>query len=195
VPNDGCFPSPGIWGANESHVRATSDDGTNEHTYGGTEDSDPTIHAMGSCPEGPSPCMWPKFMDYNQAQVADQNNFFGQPILFALGYRDLTKAPKDPWNLNFDFNVLGDAKFDNMAAGGTEISKAGFDSQVSLSAAIAYYHRAGHWKEPPNFFNPFWRATLYKPDSDAEVALTAAGFLTAAETTTLLRAAGFKGGL
>ena len=53
-----------------------------------------------------------------------------------------------------------------MAAGGTEISKAGFDTQGgALRGHHAYYHRAGHWKEPPNFYNPFWRATLYKPDS------------------------------
>ena len=71
------FPLAGHLGCQRvSRVRATSDDGTNEHTYGGTEDSDPTIHAMGSCPEGTSPCMWPKFMDYNQDQVADQKQLF-----------------------------------------------------------------------------------------------------------------------
>ncbi|MFN0063998.1 MAG: pilus assembly protein TadG-related protein [Myxococcaceae bacterium] len=29
-----------------------------------------------------------------------------------------------------------------------------------LSRAQAYYHRPGAWEEPPNFFNPYWRARL-----------------------------------
>jgi hypothetical protein len=30
----------------------------------------------------------------------------------------------------------------------------------ALSAAQAYYHRPGEWKEQPNFFNPLWGARL-----------------------------------
>lgn len=30
----------------------------------------------------------------------------------------------------------------------------------AISAAIAYYHRPGDWREPPNTFNPFWGAKL-----------------------------------
>jgi len=30
----------------------------------------------------------------------------------------------------------------------------------AVSRALAYYHRPGNWQEPPNFFNPFWRAKL-----------------------------------
>jgi len=29
-----------------------------------------------------------------------------------------------------------------------------------MSAAMAYYHRPGDWREPPNLFNPFWGAKL-----------------------------------
>lgn len=33
-------------------------------------------------------------------------------------------------------------------------------TKVAVARALAYYHRPGGWKEPPNFFNPHWRAKL-----------------------------------
>jgi hypothetical protein len=47
---------------------------------------------------------------------------------------------------------------------GTDISRA-----IALSAGMAYYHRVGElerWREPPNFLNPFWRATLVGAGAD-----------------------------
>lgn len=32
--------------------------------------------------------------------------------------------------------------------------------KTAVARALAYYHRPGNWKEPPNFFNPYWRARL-----------------------------------
>ena len=31
---------------------------------------------------------------------------------------------------------------------------------AAVSAAMAYYHRPGDWREPPNLFSPFWGAKL-----------------------------------
>jgi len=36
----------------------------------------------------------------------------------------------------------------------------GEDGPKAVARALAYYHRPGNWQEPPNFFNPFWRARL-----------------------------------
>lgn len=38
--------------------------------------------------------------------------------------------------------------------------RSGEDGPVAVARALAYYHRPGNWQEPPNFFNPFWRARL-----------------------------------
>jgi hypothetical protein len=59
-------------------------------------------------------------------------------------------------------------------------SNADLQHQLAIGSAIAYYHRpagpnADSWKEPPNFFNPFWRATLYAADDDVDAYLTKAG--------------------
>lgn len=32
--------------------------------------------------------------------------------------------------------------------------------RLAVARALAYYHRPGSWKEPPNFFNPHWKAKL-----------------------------------
>lgn len=61
--------------------------------------------------------------------------------------------------------------------GGSRSSQRGFRSSVNFrpapnapaglaeglhaaSAALAYYHRPGDWREPPNLFNPLWGAKL-----------------------------------
>lgn len=31
---------------------------------------------------------------------------------------------------------------------------------TAVSRGLAYYHRPGSWREPPNFFNPHWKARL-----------------------------------
>jgi hypothetical protein len=196
-----CVPFVGFGWSSQSHVRASSDDGTQEHDWGGNSDSDPSIHKLGSCTQSPCPNMWPAFVDYNEANVDQSNKLFGQPLLYALGTRDMKSQPRDPWNLNFKFSVFSGTQFDNMDPNGNEVTKAGMDKQASLSAAITYYHRPNpvggpsRFKEPPNFFNPFWRATLYKPDTDADVTLLGAGLTSAAATFTGLKAAGFKGGM
>ena len=196
-----CVPFVGFGWSSQSHVRASSDDGTQEHDWGGNSDSDTSIHKLGGCTQSPCPDMWPLFVDYEQNNVNDDSKLFGQPVLYALGTRDMTKEPKDPWNLNFNFKVFGGSTFDNMDPGGNEIKKSGMDKQASLSAAITYYHRPNpvggpsNFKEPPNFFNPFWRATLYKPSLDADITLTGAGLFSAAATFTGFKAVGFHGGM
>lgn len=40
-------------------------------------------------------------------------------------------------------------------------------TKVAVARALAYYHRPGAWKEPPNFFNPHWRAKLAPVETGA----------------------------
>lgn len=41
-----------------------------------------------------------------------------------------------------------------------------------MSKAVVYYHHPGYWREPPNFFNPYWRAKLH-PFAAGEAAAVA----------------------
>jgi hypothetical protein len=70
------------------------------------------------------------------------------------------------------------------------------DNQVALATGITYYHRnmqnaAQAWEEPPNFFNPYWRATLVPADIDGNQNLTVATLST--PSALMLKLGGFKG--
>jgi hypothetical protein len=36
----------------------------------------------------------------------------------------------------------------------------GREAMYAVAQGLAYYHRPGNWQEPPNFYNPYWRAKL-----------------------------------
>ncbi|HEX5753172.1 MAG TPA: pilus assembly protein TadG-related protein [Archangium sp.] len=166
---------PGTAGA-EAHVRSNHRaDTSDEHVWtNGHRDPDAQIrHTMGTCTQCPG--IWPSHMDYNYNLVTDGGDNYGQPKNYAVIQRDYRQRPgegqADPWNLMFRFRFSPKkegVEFDNRGVelsdvnGGTDISKA-----TALSAGIAYYRRAGpNWQEPPNFLNPFWRATLVSAHVD-----------------------------
>jgi hypothetical protein len=157
----------------EAHVRSTHEaDPNDQHQWTGGQDSQnpPEHHTMGECTLCPG--MWPFYMDYNDNLVADEGNNWGQPKLYAVIQRDFDRPEMhpDPWNLMFRFRFTPENEgttFDNRGiklTNGDDISKA-----TALSAGIAYYKRAGpYWREPPNFLNPFWRATLVSAQTDGQ---------------------------
>ena len=157
-------------------------------------------HTLGSCVRCPG--IWPFFVDYNPIRVLQPSDNWGQPKNYAVIQRDYrVRGDGDPWNLafTFAFNKASPAAFDNRGlklADGTDISK-----QTALSAGIAYYHRKGHWKEPPNLLNPYWRATLVPltvdsqgRGSDVGETLEDVGARWAADAWRELDRQGYKGG-
>jgi hypothetical protein len=155
----------------KAHVRSNHQGSTtDEHEWTGGKDDDAQHHTMGVCTQCPG--MWPSHMDYNYNLVTDSGNNWGQPKSYAVIQRDYGQRPAaraDPWNLffRFRFSPDRDTVFDNRGiqlTDGTDISKA-----TALSAGITYYKRQGpYWKEPPNFLNPFWRATLVSAHVDLQ---------------------------
>ncbi|HEX8822318.1 MAG TPA: pilus assembly protein TadG-related protein [Archangium sp.] len=168
-----CTPSFKGLSAPEAHVRSThmADTG-DQHQWTGGQDSEAPedVHTMGVCTLCPG--MWPAHMDYNYKNVAESGNNWGQPKLYSVIQRDYNRPEMhpDPWNLMFRFRFSPSSDgvtFDNRGiqlTNGLDISKA-----TALSAGIAYYKRAGpYWREPPNFLNPFWRATLVSAQVDLQ---------------------------
>lgn len=160
----------------KAHVRSNHLDNTeDQHEWTGGSDNDAqTRHTMGKCTQCPG--IWPSHMDYNYNLVTQEANNWGQPKTYAVIQRDYQQRPDkqaDPWNLLFRFRFSPNregVEFDNRgvklseANGGADISKA-----TALSAGITYYKRAGDfWQEPPNFLNPFWRATLVSVHVDED---------------------------
>lgn len=189
-----------------------------QHVYGarlapGTapESGEPTYetHTLGACVACPG--IWPYSIGYNVSALQEgPDNDYGQPKLYSVLSRDYATRRADPWNLFFRFRFsresTNESVFDNGSPEG-RMQRARYGvlrRQVAMSAGIAYYHRprpaavGGGWREPPNFLNPFWRATLVSVegtnDDRPHESLQAAGFGQHAEVVERLRARGFEGG-
>jgi hypothetical protein len=160
-----------------AHIKSTDrTENSDAHVWNpptGIPEPNPRIHStrnrcVGNGALSLCPSMWPKFMDYNFTRVAMERDNFGQPKNYAVVQRDYSKrAVADPWNPMFKFQFAS-------GSGGTDVDyrgvklKAGTDisKATTVSTGIAYYHRGDHWREPPNIFNPYWRAGLSRMDAD-----------------------------
>jgi hypothetical protein len=181
---------------------------TDKHSYAMLDEGAPEAirHTLLPCPLSipgcPSVIGGP--LTYNRAQLSNPANDFGQPKLYAILERNYAaRTTNDPWNLLFNFRFAqsgSGAQFDNGSYRGTFLTPAGFDlsKQVALGAGLVYYHRptiagGGGYKEPPNLFNPFWRATLSPPDDDVGDRLDAAGYPELKAVYDGLKASGYRG--
>jgi len=185
VQSAGCGPVVSAPISVYSYIYTTSiDNGNDRHYYawdlpGGGLDSvtlteGPGNHQLGGCTPPQNPCgLWPGYVDLNPGHV-DPNrkwtDLYGQPKVTAVIQRDYaTRGPRaDPWNLLYNINIRRNdtETFDNngmVTAQGLDISR-----QTAIATGLAYYHRMGHWREPPNFFNPYWRATLVSGAIDTD---------------------------
>jgi hypothetical protein len=192
-----------------------------QHKYGARDELGQTAengepmheaHTLGECVTCPG--IWPFSIGYNVAKLQQgRNNDYGQPKLYTMLHRDYASARRrarpDPWNLFFRFRFTdhSESTFDNASPLG-RIRPSGRESvernQVALSAGIAYYHRprpaaqGGGWREPPNFLNPFWRATLVSPEGSRDDrpadSLERAGFVDHATALRGLVGEGYRGG-
>ncbi len=179
-----------------------------EHFYETGVDDKPVIerHTLGACIVCPG--IWPHFLDYNQHQVDVEANDYGQPKLVAMVERDLQSAAADPWSLFFRFSFSGNssAVFDNGSKLGAMATDPILQRQLAVTSSLVYYHRPSQgpgdsgWVEPPNFLNPFWRATLAAPDigggrADGDVldAMQKSGYGAQAELMQKLQELGFRG--
>jgi hypothetical protein len=96
------------------------------------------------------------FMEF--AISDDPSVDYNQPSVFAdatsdTRYNDF--GQRGPW----EFTSTGEVKIDNNGrTGDVQLSDKG--TAHALSKALVYYHRIGDWQEPPNFWNPYWRAKL-----------------------------------
>ena len=201
----GCFGSAGFGSVQNSWVKSNHADlFTDDHHYAGSGEPQVRHDLRGS---GATRNSWPWALEYNYRELANPNNDFGQPKLYAIVERDFAqRATPYPWDLffKFRFSASGEgAAFDLGRKEGTFKSPAGADlqHQVAISSAIVYYHRpvkndaTSAWDEPPNLWNPFWRATLYAPDDDLPKYLEKAGYPEHADSVRRLLNAGIAGTL
>lgn len=109
----------------------------------------------------------------------DPAHDYGQPPVYSYVTQKLRAGDvkKAPWQLNDQASLTftgpdGEDGTLHLAAG----------DGAAVSKALVYFHRIGSWRDPPNFFEPYWRVKLH-PFTQTEIAavLTAAGNTDAAQ--------------
>jgi hypothetical protein len=180
---------------------------TDKHAYAMLDVGRPESvrHTLLSCPPAIPGCpgVVGSPMAFNNALIGDDANDHGQPTLYTLIERDYAAARADPWALlfNFQFTRAGPGSmFDNGNPNGTLMTPAGASlrKQIAVGAGLVYYHRptigaGGGFIEPPNLWNPFWRATLGPPDRDVGTHLGLAGYPEAQAVVDQLLLRGYRG--
>ena len=109
---------------------------------------------------------------------ANKENNYKQPGLYAGFSTDSLSRAFDktsgtnPWDLKMTVSLPVEASI-NLENSSDNDNSSG--SAKAVSKAMTYYHHPGNWKEPPNLWNPFWRAKLHPYDSGDLVHLIMAG--------------------
>jgi hypothetical protein len=206
-------PLPGFPSAS-SFVKSSAKEYPSDHQSSpaiGHQGSRDTVHDLGSCVDSrgrrcnsvwiarqefnidPNDAQREKPGDQGAGAEAGAAEQWRQPVSMVGMKRDYSaRSRRDPWEFNFDISVSRgsttqvDLKKDSF--GGAA------DEQRVLATAITYYHRhmqsaPQSWVEPPNFFNPYWRATLVPADIDGNQNMVLGG----AVMGRAMKAAGFKG--
>jgi hypothetical protein len=174
-----------------AYVRSSRRVGDEAHAWTGGQDIDPVSkHTVGGG-------MWPSFIDYNTALLTNPADNYGQPKMYAVMQRNYAvRGTALPWEQRFGLRFT--------TSGSSETSSNALDMRgralsTSMATGVAYYHRGMHWREPPNFFNPFWRASLMAADVDAQssadvpATLGAANNSSGARAFMLLKQKGYRG--
>lgn len=134
---------------------------------------------------GDSDHEWPGMAPFFKFQPSsERNSDFNQPSTWIFlnkhhsAFQSGSGSGGRPWHYKFTWDNNGsfnDGKDkDGMGVGGAKYNGAvSLDTTIggkrnsflleglnAISRGMVYYHRPGEWGEPPNFFNPFWRAKL-----------------------------------
>ncbi len=196
-PAPGC-PAAGMGGVTDTSLGAGAS-GTDFHVFGSTPGGGQSVDQR-SDPHmlTPNGYFWPKFAEFNFHEMTNPGNDFGQPTLYSMVERDYSQVKPKPWDLNFNFQFdrsQQGSRFDDNTPTSQFKSPDGADLklQVAVGSSIVYYHRPEAWAEPPNLFNPFWRATLVSANTDLPQYLQQAGYDQHGQTLTKLQQAGWRG--
>lgn len=95
------------------------------------------------------------YFSYRPANQAPWN----QPAIYGYAEKNLSRSEggnRQPWTLT-NSGITSPTLVGSRVA----LKLASSNTSKAVSKALVYYHRIGDWKEPPNFFNPYWRVKLH----------------------------------
>lgn len=81
----------------------------------------------------------------------------GHDVLDRIGDRETDKGQLEDLKKKHNSDAYN---FNYIAGGDAGVEFLGSPGFHAWSASQVYYHRPGTWAEPPNLFNPYWKAKL-----------------------------------
>lgn len=105
---------------------------------------------------------------------SDEDSLWNMPRTLSLITRPVREAGLQPWDFDIQAELPGPIRFT------TANSPADAESDNTMAAfagALVYFHKPDgeEYREPPNFWNPFWRAKLHPMRADDAVIMTRTG--------------------
>ncbi len=120
-------------------------------------------HRMGSVNQSMDHS-YPGHMRFHATDDADALwNMPRTVVMFTQPTTDLSHstggvAGRWPWDFDFSAPIFGQMNFKTIGGQGDVQAN---NVMAAASAGLIYYHQPTRWEEPPNLWNPFWRAKLH----------------------------------
>jgi hypothetical protein len=105
---------------------------------------------------------------------SDENVLWNMPRTMSLITRSVKDPQRWPWDFHFRAEIPSPIQFTTMESpADTETG----DTMAAFAGALVYFHKPDgeEYREPPNFWNPFWRAKLHPMRADDAVNVTTTG--------------------
>ncbi|MBI5547265.1 MAG: hypothetical protein HY901_25565 [Deltaproteobacteria bacterium] len=153
-----CPCSPGVGRESQRNGVYSDPDDVTHYTH--HSPSSTSIGAkLGRCTSGAGDCgIYQGFMAYKGDESED--SLWGMPRTYAVVTKPMNQ--RYVWDFNFSAEVVRDVKFTTTNSGGDSATGGNMAAQAG---GLVYFHKPGGWgenyKEPPNLWNPFWRAKLH----------------------------------
>lgn len=105
---------------------------------------------------------------------SDEDSLWNMPRALSLITRPVREPERWPWDLHFQAELPGPIQF---TTANSPADLAADNAMAAFAGALVYFHKPDgeEYREPPNFWNPFWRAKLHPMKADDAVNVTATG--------------------
>ncbi len=190
IPPGFCDASVQVWAYSEPKLQPSGGQGQSEVRWadGSTSYTSQIDLRLGSCsPCDGNPEHYGVLIPTAEFKISPSEQLYNQPRTFSLLGRGYTAAEEGPYAMNQ--KVWSQIDRSNFTYDNVITDAVPWKQMLAASQGLAYYHRPGDWKEPPNFYNPFWRAKLHPfARGDLAALLTAAKFTEPAKIAAVLPA-------
>jgi hypothetical protein len=105
---------------------------------------------------------------------SDEDVLWNMPRTMTLITRPMNDPERWPWDFDFQAEIPSPIQFTTM---NSQADAESANTMAAFAGGLVYFHKPDgeEYREPPNFWNPFWRAKLHPMRADDAVNVTTTG--------------------